>query len=242
MSHHKMKRIAFISDIHLNEQFPVDHGIDSKRNWERVLEDLKSKNIDDIIYGGDIGDHTAHQWFFETIKPFRLKLILGNHDHFQQVSNHFRAGNDPDELYYQFEDTSHTYLFLDSSSGIISSKQLQWLTGELQTNKKILLFVHHPVIGINTPVDRLYPLKNREEVKLILKNSSNEVTLFCGHYHMNDEVIEDNIRQIITQASSYQIVKVADNLQIDHSRFGYRMIDVDSNHISTTCVNFESNT
>lgn len=103
-----------------------------------------------------------------------------------------------------------------------------------------MLFVHHPVKGINTPIDRLFPLKNREKVKLILKNSSNVVTLFCCHYHMNDEIVEDKIRQIITQAASFQIAKSADELVIDNSKFGYRIIDIGIKNINPRLVNFEN--
>jgi len=234
-----MKQIAFISDIHLNEQFPIDHHVDSNRNWETILEDIKAKAISDIVFGGDIGDHTSHQWFFETLKPFNLKLVLGNHDEYQQVTNYYKKGINIDELYYQFEDSHYKCIFLDSSSDIVSNEQLQWLKREVLTDKKILLFIHHPILEVNTPVDRLYPLKNREDVKFIIKNIPNEVTIFCGHYHMNDELIEDNIRQIITQAASFQITKFADDLVIDNSMFGYRIIDIGIKNITTRIVNFK---
>ncbi len=233
-----MKKIAFVSDIHLNEQFPIDHGVDAKRNWERIVEDLKAKNIKDVVFGGDIGEHTAHEWFFETLAPFSLKVVLGNHDQFVHVSRFYREKDNHRELYHQFEDKQDRYLFLDSSADRVSSLQLEWLETALRTPKRILLFIHHPVVQIDTPLDALYPLENRGAVKRILKAKAGAVTVFCGHYHMNDERREDNIRQITTQASSYQIVKQAGEVVIDTSEYGYRIIEIDEERISTRLVTF----
>ena len=50
-----MKRIAFITDIHLDEDDPRKVGVDSYKNWELILKDVASRNIDGIVFGGDIG-------------------------------------------------------------------------------------------------------------------------------------------------------------------------------------------
>jgi 3',5'-cyclic-AMP phosphodiesterase len=65
-----MKRIAFITDIHLEEQFPIDNGVNPKQNLEIVLNDICNRNITEIIFGGDIGDAKSHQYFFDSLKNF----------------------------------------------------------------------------------------------------------------------------------------------------------------------------
>lgn len=49
-----MNRIAHITDIHLEEEFSTENGVDPKKNWEKILSDLKEKNIRSIVFGGDI--------------------------------------------------------------------------------------------------------------------------------------------------------------------------------------------
>ena len=233
-----MKQIAFLTDIHLDEQFPLDQNVNPKKNLETVLEDLSRRNITEIIFGGDIGNATAHPIFFEALKPYSFKIILGNHDQFNHVAASYLPDKEKDELYYQFEEDDYKYLFLDSSTDEISKAQLTWLRMELETSKKLLLFIHHPVLAIDTPIDKLYPLKNREQLKSVLIESKKEVTIFCGHYHMNDECTYSNIKQIITQSLSYQIVKNAKDLKVDGLKFGYRLIKISKDSIETELVNF----
>ncbi|ELR72932.1 3',5'-cyclic-nucleotide phosphodiesterase [Fulvivirga imtechensis AK7] len=230
-----MKKVAFITDIHLNEPSPT---VDPKQNWATIIEDLKSRKIGEVVFGGDIGDHNAHQWFFETLRPFSLKLVLGNHDNFNQVAKYYRNGHGTNELFYTLEDSDYKYLFLDTSSTEISPLQLTWLKAEVNSNKNLVLFIHHPIFAVDTPIDKVHPLKNRAELQPLLKATGKEITVFCGHYHMNDERTEGNIRQIITHASSYQIVKSAKEIVTDNSTFGYRIIEFDEDGIKTEEVSF----
>jgi hypothetical protein len=50
------KKIAYITDIHLDEQLPIDQGVDTRKNWEIILNDVSKKGIKEIIFGGDIGE------------------------------------------------------------------------------------------------------------------------------------------------------------------------------------------
>lgn len=230
-----MKYIAFITDIHLNEQFPADIGIDAQKNWERIIEELAGKGIQNIVFGGDIGDPLAHPWFFESLRPFAVNIVLGNHDRYQHVSKHYQKGEDANELFYTLEEDRFKFIFLDTSLDRLSAIQLQWLKSELVTPKKVIIFMHHPVIAVDTPVDRLYPLENRAEVLSLLLATAKPITLFCGHYHMNHESTFENITQIITQSASYQIVREAPDVEVDATRFGYRLIDLSSDEILTQC-------
>lgn len=235
-----MKRIAFLTDVHLDEQFPIDNNVNSTKNIGTVLSDISKQGIAEIIFGGDIGEASAHNYFFDALKQFSFKLILGNHDKFENVKEHFIIDQNKNELYYKVEDESYLYIFLDTSSDEISTIQIQWLQAELNSIKEIILFIHHPVLSINTPVDKLYPLKNREQLKAILLNHEKNITVFCGHYHMNDEQVQNNIKQITTQSLSFQLVKNATEIQIDNSNFGYRIIEIYEDKIETYLMNFKS--
>ena len=235
-----MERIAFITDIHLDEEFPQKHDVNAKQNWERIIVDLENRGVDKIIFGGDIGEASAHAWFFETLKPFSFHVILGNHDSYDSVMEHYSRGDDPKELFYHVEHDSFRFLFLDSSAEEISETQLRWLEEKIDSDKPILLFIHHPIIAVNSLIDQMHPLKNREAVKSVLHKSSQEIFLFCGHYHMNDESHEGNVRQLITQAASFQVGKSLDRIKIGASTFGYRMIEVGKGSVQTKLVSFKN--
>jgi 3',5'-cyclic AMP phosphodiesterase CpdA len=235
-----MKRIAFLTDIHLDEKLPFDHHVDPGNNLKRVLSDLSSRGIKEIVFGGDIGEATSHLEFFKTLKPYSLKLILGNHDKLEEVRAHYRQEGMKDQLYYSYEEDNFKYVFLDSSSEEVSTTQLKWLAEELKASKKMILFIHHPVLPINTPADKHYPLKNREEVKQVLLACEKEVSLFCGHYHMNDECTYRNIKQFTTQSLCFQLVKSADRLEFDHLKFGYRIITIDNETVETGFIAFDT--
>jgi len=235
----RMKQIAFITDIHLDEQFPIDNNVNPKKNFENILLDIKNRKISELVFGGDIGEPTSHNYFFEKLQNFSVNLILGNHDKFENVKLHYVKNKERKELYYKSEDENYQYIFLDTSVDELSKTQLDWLQKELSENKELILFVHHPILEIETPVDKLYPLKNREELKLVLENFENNVTIFCGHYHMNDDQEFKNIKQYTTQSMSFQLVKNSTEIEVDNSNFGYRIIKISNNRIETEFINFK---
>jgi 3',5'-cyclic AMP phosphodiesterase CpdA len=235
------KQIAFLTDIHLDEQLPSGEQVNPAANLEIVLHDVAKRGINTIVFGGDIGEASAHPYFFNAFNAFSFQLILGNHDKYSNVKTHFSSGTDAAALYYLADEENCRYLFLDTSAETISNTQLQWLQSALDTEKQTVIFLHHPVLPVDTPVDRLYPLANRDQLKSVLLQHQQNTVLCCGHYHMNDERQEANIRQFITPALSYQIVKDANAIEVDSSHFGYRILSVYDNRIETAVVRFGKN-
>lgn len=236
-----MKRFAHITDIHLKEEDPVNLGVNAENNWNRILDDVNKERITDMVFGGDIGDAAAHQWFFDSLKHFSCNIVLGNHDQYKNVIKYFdRNTASQHELYYINEDKFFRYIFLDTSAERMSAQQFAWLKHQLQTEKKIIIFIHHPVLPVDTPIDKAYPLENREDVKVSLLNSQRDITLFCGHYHLADEQRVENVRQIITPASSYQVIKTAPGVVEDGSAFGYRIVHLEENTIETKVKMFKN--
>lgn len=232
----KQFRIAFICDLHLDEKNPEIYGVDPKANWIRILEDIKQRNINDLIFGGDIGASSAYDWFFQRLDPFNYEVIMGNHDAYNEASKYYRRGFDHGELYFSKKMGGYKFIFLDSSLKVVSKNQLNWLREELRTELKIVLFVHHPVLEVETPIDRKHPLQNRNEVLELLVNSDRNICIFSGHYHMNDERTAGKIRQIITLSSVFQVIKEAVEIDINPSHFGYRIISFGQESITTETV------
>lgn len=251
-----MKKIAFLTDTHLGQQvFLTDEGSDSqkmvyreeadahKENFRTVLNDIVKKGISEVVFGGDIGSGNSNKYFFDVINEYRLKpkIILGNHDSYLEVSKYYGPEylKDEQELKYVHEDDLYKYFYLDTSSNSISDSQFAWFKNELITEKKVVIFLHHPILEITTPIDNLgAALHRRDELKQALFAVKNEVTIFCGHYHMEDMISEQNIIQYSTLACSYQIEKAVESIIINDRIFGYRIITVENSQISTTLITF----
>ena len=202
------KRIAHITDTHLGDTTAIDRGANPKKNLQEVLEHIAANKIDEIIVTGDLGDKESLSWLFEKLQSYKpgFKVILGNHDHIEEIAKYYKAIKPlTGELYYTFEDEVYKYVFMDSSSAVVSKEQLKWLKDEINTLKKIIVFIHHPILGFSTGMDKVYPLKNRDKINNILQEARNPVTVFCGHYHMPDKRTDGKVTQYITPRLHLQI-------------------------------------
>jgi Icc protein len=235
-----MKRIAFITDIHLDEDDPKNVGVDSYSNWELILKDVASRNIDEIVFGGDIGAASAYPWFFKSVANYPFKFIIGNHDRYADAAAFYQGDTSvANALCYTQEDNDFRYIFLDTSTEQVSEAQFKWLKEQLVTDKTIIIFVHHPVLGINTAVDSKYPLHNRKFIAGALLSSNKQIVIFCGHCHMPDIQISGNVKQYVTPAASYQITKLVDHIEPNNSTFGYRIISLEGAEIHTALIMYQ---
>lgn len=234
------KIIAHVTDVHLDEPFTQEQGIDARKNWNTILNDISSRGIREIIYGGDIGESTSNQWFFESLSNYRISISLGNHDHYEEVIKHFKPKDfeKKSELYYTNESHYFKFIFLDSSSGSISQEQFDWFKDQLKCSKDIALFVHHPILPIEVEVDKQYALKDRDRIKIELQLFGKRVYLFCGHYHFDDEQTDSHIRQFVTPAGSYQVEKTINKVLVNNKSFGYRIIKFHNEKLSTEVIRF----
>jgi len=229
-----------MTDTHLNEDGPGEHGADAHKNWNTILSELAIQDPDQVIFGGDIGAFSAYPDFFEVLADFKnLHVTPGNHDTSAHVRQFFPLlpNQSKSGFYASEEDNGLKWIFLDSSTDKISPEQMDWLRNELtSTNLDIILFIHHPILAVDSAVDRKYPLENREEVAQLLTLYGKPVTVFCGHYHIEDMVTDGNITQYVTPAVSYQIKKNTAGIEGDATYFGYRMIYIDGKKIETEVI------
>jgi 3',5'-cyclic-AMP phosphodiesterase len=164
--------------------------------------------------------------------------VLGNHDKFAAVGQYLLPTTAPAgaELYYAEEDVRFRYLFLDSSSGVIGPTQSAWLSTQLATDKSIVVFVHHPILPVDAPVDRLDPLKERDRVAALFRQHRRPVAIFCGQYHFTDEQTVGNITQCITPAASFQVKKAVPDFVTASGPSGYRVITLHETNVSSEIV------
>ncbi|WP_378177000.1 metallophosphoesterase family protein [Aquimarina sp. SS2-1] len=233
-----IKRVAYITDTHIDEDFPKTVGVNARKNWITILNDIASRGIGEIIFGGDIGEKSSNSWFFESLTVYEICISLGNHDDFSEVIKYYKTNvlANPKELFYSRELDFFKCIFLDSSKEVISETQLTWLKTELITTKKVLLFVHHPILAIPNMMDKRFSLKRREKIQDVLEQVPNDITIFCGHYHMEDHYRYKNITQFITPAASYQIEKNPKEIKVHNNVFGYRVIELLEDQILTEVI------
>ena len=233
------RTIAYITDAHLDEDDAFEKGINPRHHWKKILEDIDARGIEEVIFGGDIGEPSAYRWFFDSLQKYRFNIVLGNHDRYDHVKPFYQSGDSENELYFSDEDEHLKYLFLDSSKNQLSAEQFQWLGEQLKTPKQLVLFIHHPILGVDTAVDTKYPLQGRAELRKLLEDNGAPVTIFTGHYHLHDEQTIGNITQFITPAASFQILR-APKIEIDNSSFGYRIITLTEGGVISEVIEFKT--
>jgi len=168
-----------------------------KSHLQRILDDIAGRGIVDVIFGGDIGTFAAVPAFFEAMwdHNFTPEVVLGNHDAYANVRPWWGTGPVEGKLCSSTSEGPWRRIILDSSDNIIGERQLAWLARESESARRAAIFVHHPVLEMNTPIDRSRAaLRDRADLKAFLNGLDCEVALFCGHYHMTDELREANIR------------------------------------------------
>ena len=237
-----MKKVAFVTDIHFAEDEVSGLGVNQEKNWSIILDDINKRgDIDEIIFGGDIGSAAAHEMFFASLNNcgIKYKTIIGNHDRFEDVIIHIPTVSESgSELYFACDEAGYRYIFLDTSTSSFSIEQKKWLKEKLATELPIIIFIHHPVLHVESIVDRLYSLKGRDELKTLLQSVNNNITIFCGHLHNEDMAVEGNITQYLTPSAAYQALKNTKEIVTDINEFGYRIIEIDK-EIKTEVIKFK---
>ncbi len=237
-----MKHIAHLTDLHLDDPMVLRFGVDPRANLMRVLSDLNARGIHDIELTGDLGESTALDWLFEQLDAYAVKpnIVLGNHDNPGEYSS--RSSLIPyfhgDALYYSNEEEGFLQLHLDSGKGMLDPAQRDWLIGlSKNAQRPLLIWMHHPVMDCgNTPMDRLFPLMARDEIRDLLDETGLPVHLFCGHYHAAHTVQKSAMTQYVTVSSCAQLKKTGDMIQMDGTNFGYRLVTLDNGHVQTEIV------
>lgn len=230
-----IERIAHITDLQLDEEILFNNLISARIRLDGILKNIIEQDINHIVCTDDIGKNKGILYFFEQLENKNFSITLGNHDNFVAISKHYNLGADYNskKKYRSQLTNDFKFIYLDSSSGTIDFKQLDWLKNELISSKPIIIFIHHPIIGLNLKVDEIGKLKNRKDLTKILTKISNEITIYCGHYHMESTLVYKNITQYITPAVAFQIKKTIDEIELDATISGYRIIQIKNTELSS---------
>ncbi len=237
-------RIAQISDIHIGPTDEPSNGVDTRAHFRLVMDQVMASSIDLVVLSGDLalenGEPEAYEWIFEEMSryPILYEVMSGNHDDVKRLSKAFDIESNvhEGELYFKVEFNKKLMLFIDSTIGEISSKQLQWLKSQAEkTAKEVLVFVHHPIkLSGCKFMDTKYALQNISEVQDVVYGIQNIKHIFTGHYH-TEKTIELNDHQTMYLAPSTQIQISESNPEFEISSTipGWRLIEWDGMNLKT---------
>ena len=164
-------RLLQITDLHLGQEGEYTYGIDVRKNFLSILEHIKEREPDHLIISGDLcylnGERPTYEWIKplleETGIPF--SIISGNHDDPASLAEVFGLNGalHNGELYYEQKIGAQKCLFLDTTTGLISDHQMDWLNDQLSLcNGRAIVFMHHPPVLMGVPfMDENHSLKNR---------------------------------------------------------------------------------
>ncbi|WP_299366701.1 metallophosphoesterase [Winogradskyella sp.] len=233
-----IKKIAHITDLHLDEEFSIGIKINTRKRFDMILESIKENEINEIICTGDIGINKGVDYFFERLKNMNLSVTMGNHDDFFEISKYYSLGADYElnKIYKSRVYGQYKFIYLDSSTGYIDDKQIEWLKTELKSSRPLMIFVHHPIFATGLKIDEIGQLNNSNELKKLLIEVPRPIHIFCGHYHMESSLVHKNIAQQITPAVVFQVKKSIDKIDLDASISGYRIIEIKNSELSSKVV------
>jgi len=238
-----MKKIAQITDLHVDDYLAKGFQIDARKNFENALNLAQGRGISAVILTGDLGASESSDWLFELVRGhgFDFQIILGNHDHladFQHL-DFLKPLVKEDGLYFSKMIENVECIFLDSSAAEIGKTQLDWLRQISKSKDPLFIFIHHPILDCgDTIADRLFPLKNRDEVRQVLVETGRDVSIFCGHYHYRNavETRESNLHQFLTPSIFGQIKQYGEEIEPDGGYIAYRELWVEGKEFQTEVI------
>lgn len=224
--------IAQITDIHIGKVGESPNGMDVRSNFLKVLEEVRKSNVDYLVVSGDlcydVGEIAIYQWIKVQLEGLEVPyfVIAGNHDDSRMMAEIFdlRQHLHHGELFYDFNiGGGGKLIFLDSSVGIVSEQQLDFMK-QVCENSSIpcLLFVHHPPTLANVPhMDRNYALQNIENVQDAIEACVvSPQAIFCGHYHCGRSIQLPNLATTVFIAPSSAFFQI--NPDVDYFEVGSR--------------------
>jgi len=239
-------RIVQITDLHIAREGVETFDTDVRGNFQRVLQLTHSLQPDHVVLSGDLcfddPQEEVYVWVRNQMEALGIPydLLSGNHDDPVMMARVFDREKQLQggELFYQKKIAHQDFLFLDTTTGEVSTRQLNWLEEQLKAlDEPAMLFMHHPPFLSNVPhMDRKYALQNREEIQELLFEHPYPVHIFSGHYHVDKTVQRQNVILYITPACFFQIDQHEKDFKVDHRIPGLREITLDHGAVLTTVM------
>ncbi|MCQ2755030.1 MAG: metallophosphoesterase [bacterium] len=235
------KNIRFIqaTDVHMTQK-----SADYVKNF---IDDINKNysDIDFLMFSGDNinrADIRDLDLFLDIVKKAKptVYVIPGNHDlYLQNDLGNVKYMSEVRKKLGFYHSSKPNYIFkkkgvifitmngvkevIPSPNGYYRENELKWLDKKLTQykNKKVVIIQHFPLLDTNVKGHNLY---KKDQYYEVLKKHDNVIAIVAGHYHRNQEEMQDGVYHILTQ-------------QFSHGK-AYKIIEIDpeSGFIFTTLI------
>ena len=191
-------KILQLSDLHGVNPNDKIGKVDPQERLKKAVEHINHYHSDASFCAvtGDIAD-TGSPLAYKTIKKLLDTLampyypIVGNHDLRPAFLAEFT--NTPSEngfINYRIDCDNTTFLFLDTlrvnhDGGEFCNQRRQWLQNQIKqidADKQVVIFMHHPPFSVMLPSMDTIMLKNGQAFYDVIKHRQIDY-LFFGHIH-----------------------------------------------------------
>lgn len=237
-------RIAQITDLHIGHEGEDTFGIDVRENFMLIKQAVQELSPDLVVLSGDLcyrsGNRDIYSWIKDHMEDMGIpyEFISGNHDDPALMARVFGREDlmKNGELYFSRQIADQKFLFLDTTLGVISWIQMDWLQRQLEEwDRDIVIFMHHPPFFAGVPyMDEKYSFRTQEEIQRIFFAFPHNITVFTGHYHVDKTIRKRNVVVHITPSCFFQIDQHSADFRVDHRRIGFREITLDDGLMMNT--------
>jgi Icc protein len=236
-------RLVQITDCHLGgEPGEVLLGMDTDESFVDVLELVQAReaNCDYIVASGDIasfGSEQAYYRFLDFMKEYTqqpLAWLPGNHDlaSLMQVIED-KSGDGEYSVQGGVVDTdAWRIILLDSSvvgseGGALAAAEIERLQRLItDTDKHILIFVHHQPIPVGSAWIDQYVIENNLELFSVLRASKQVKAIVNGHIHQEFNSEKEGIAIMATPSTCIQFAANSREFKVDTLMPGYRWFNL----------------
>ncbi|MBK8514874.1 MAG: metallophosphoesterase [Saprospiraceae bacterium] len=241
-------KVCFITDLHIDSEGLFPLGVDTRQQFLNTLAHVVHRSYDLMIIGGDLchtnGDVEIYKWIKSHMDDAEIPyhVISGNHDSSIMMAEVFGISSlvCGSELFYDDLYKSANILYLDTSPGMMSDKQFEWLEKKIesQTNEDVIICMHHPpLVSGSAHMEPKYLFQQTERFSSLCSNyGEKRFIIFCGHYHIARTVISKNMVVFISPSTFLQIDPDSVEFKRDSQRYGYREIIIEHEKLLRTNV------
>ncbi len=221
-------KIGWITDVH--------HGYcaDAEQRLATFIQQAEKAKPEFIIQGGDFCHPTAEaKSFINVWNQFKGPKyhVLGNHDmdkgNKQAIMNLWQM----EQPYYSFDRGGFHFVILDcnyilkdgkylpfeyanfyidaKNRDLVNPEQIAWLADDLKQTKLQSIIVSHQAF------DEIWTgnsVPNRQLIRQVIEEANREagfmkvIACFCGHHHLDDHSIINNVHYFQINSASYYYV------------------------------------
>lgn len=224
-------KLVVMSDLHLVAPGETSMGLDTAARLETAVEAVNARyaDFDALILAGDLAD-LGQKAAYERLKAIigrvtiPVVITLGNHDDRPTFVEVFGAANSATgKIDHVLDVKDHRVIVLDSSEpgrvdGVLTGLQLDWLRAQLETEKPVVVILHHNANALHIEADTIKLLDEMPFVEA-LKTHDDIRQVIAGHVHLTSTALHHGIPFTTLAGGHYSV-----DFNVDQPRAPFRAL------------------